>query len=226
MNISLTDLWLTFTTGLLASGHCIGMCGGIVTAYSISANSQQRSMAQRVVAHFLYAFGRLGTYIALGAMAGWLGSYILFMKRFPLIKGFFPILAGIVMILMGLEVFGSLGFMRGTGVSLMRFFGKRMANKQSWQSPLFLGHVTGLLPCGLHWAFQAKAMATGSVTSGMAILLAFGLGTLPAMLGLGFVTSWLSHSARTHLLRAASLMVIIMGLLAIKRGLTIWGTLG
>ena len=72
MNPSLLELWLTFLTALLASGHCIGMCGGLVAAYSLKLPLKADG-GSPLMAHFLYGAGRIMTYMLLGGLSGWIG---------------------------------------------------------------------------------------------------------------------------------------------------------
>jgi uncharacterized protein len=216
----LLELWLTFLTALLASGHCIGMCGGLVVAYTIHPAKAGHGTLKP---HLLYGLGRVSTYVMLGAISGWIGSVAFIFGRPQSLAGVPHFLAGMIMIWMGLDSLGLLKFnlFSNTTSASLTFFPrlkqKLLSSKSSFGS-ISLGILTGFLPCTLHWAFQAKAMASGSVGQGMATLLAFGLGTLPAMWGFGIVSSWLGNRARQRLLQLAGLIIIIMGIMLIKAG--------
>ncbi|MBF0447050.1 MAG: sulfite exporter TauE/SafE family protein [Magnetococcales bacterium] len=215
MTLSVIDLWLTFVTALLASGHCIGMCGGMVAAYSLKLSRKTLFFP-----HLLYGVGRLFTYGMLGAVSGWIGSLSFTLDRPDYLQGAPYLLAGVVMVWMGLDTLGLLRFVgRQKEAGLFERLSQRVIQRIERGKTLVLGMITGLLPCTLHWAFQAKAMALGSVSGGVATLLAFGLGTLPALWGFGLVSTWLSHRARHRLLQGAALVIVIMGLMTIKRGL-------
>ncbi|MBF0194646.1 MAG: sulfite exporter TauE/SafE family protein [Magnetococcales bacterium] len=220
MTLSIFDLWLTFLTALLASGHCIGMCGGMVAAYSLKL--PQKSGFSQFIPHILYGVGRVSTYMLLGALSGWIGSLGFTFGRPENLQGVPYIVAGTVMVWMGLDSAGLLPFVRrdkNSGGGLIAALTKRLMRGTLPGRTLFLGVVTGFLPCTLHWAFQAKALAVGSIAGGMAILLAFGLGTLPALWGFGLVSTMLSQKLRQQLLKGAGLIIVFMGLMAIKRGL-------
>jgi uncharacterized protein len=218
---SIIDLWLTFLTALLASGHCIGMCGGMVAAYSLKL--PKKSGFPLLLPHLLYGMGRVLTYIMLGALSGWIGSLSFTLDRPEYLQGWPFLLAGGVMVWMGLDTAGLLAFIRhrdeGNKGGLFSYLTQRLMQGEFWGRTLLLGVVTGFLPCTLHWAFQVKAMAVGSIAGGMATLLAFGLGTLPALWGFGLISTWLSQKARQRLLQGAGLLIVIMGLMAIWRGL-------
>ncbi|MBF0358179.1 MAG: sulfite exporter TauE/SafE family protein [Magnetococcales bacterium] len=218
----LIELWLTFLTALLASGHCIGMCGGLVVAYTIHPAKTGRGTLKL---HLLYGLGRVSTYVMLGAVSGWIGSVAFIFGRPQSLAGVPHFLAGMVMIWMGLDSLGLLKFNlfannTSTNPAFFHRLKQKLISSNNSYGSISLGILTGFLPCTLHWAFQAKAMASGSVGQGMATLLAFGLGTLPAMWGFGIVSSWLGSRARQRLLQLAGLIIIIMGVMLIKAGLT------
>ncbi|MBF0380908.1 MAG: sulfite exporter TauE/SafE family protein [Magnetococcales bacterium] len=216
---SILDLWLTFLTALLASGHCIGMCGGMVAAYSLKQPSQ--SGVSLFLPHMFYGFGRVSTYVLLGALSGWVGSLGFTFGRPENLQGIPYLVAGGVMVWMGLDSAGLIPFSKGSnsGGGVIAKLTKSVLQRSLPGRTLLLGVVSGFLPCTLHWAFQAKAMAMGSVAGGMAVLLAFGLGTLPALWGFGLVSTMLSQKLRQRLLQGAALIIVFMGLMTIKRGL-------
>lgn len=182
----LLGLWLTFLAALLASGHCIGMCGGLVATYSLKLNKEGRSLFGP---HLLYGVGRVATYVLLGGLSAWFGSVTMTFGRPQSLEGVPHLLAGLIMIWMGLDTLGLIPFFKRAAKQEKGFFVRmiqRLLHSQSRFGSLFLGVLTGLLPCTLHWAFQAEALASGSVERGMAILLAFGLGTLPCHVGIWF----------------------------------------
>lgn len=221
MEPSLIDLWLTFLTALLASGHCIGMCGGLVAAYSLKLPKQNGAAV--FLPHFLYGVGRILTYMLLGAVSGWVGSLSFTFARPQTLEGVPYLVAGGIMVWMGLDTAGLNPFGRGkkitgNGGGVARLF-VGIIEQANRGKTFLLGIVTGFLPCTLHWAFQAKAMASGSVGGGVALLLAFGLGTLPALWGFGLLSSWLSQKIQKRLLQGAGLLIILMGIMTFYRGL-------
>lgn len=228
---SVPDLWLTFLTALLASGHCIGMCGGMVVAYSLKLPQQTGYRTHTIISHLLYSIGRILTYVTLGALSGWIGSLSLTFGRPLSLQGIPHLLMGMIMTWMGLNSAGILPSRRGnrneTEQDILSLALQKILRKTEKGRTFMLGIVTGLLPCSLHWAFQAKAVATGSTLGGMAVLMAFGLGTLPTLWGMGWASTWLSTRAREKLLHGASLLIVLMGLLIMWHGLKItWEAIG
>ncbi len=89
-------------------GHCIGMCGGIVLAYSTIKIEPKSSKVSQTVAHLLYSFGRVSTYSILGAVFGALGGVVTFSNK---ANGIMLIVAGVAMVLAGLSLMGKIKFL-------------------------------------------------------------------------------------------------------------------
>ncbi|MBF0416545.1 MAG: sulfite exporter TauE/SafE family protein [Magnetococcales bacterium] len=216
------ELWFTFIASLLASGHCIGMCGGMVTALGFAPGGHSPAGMPTMavmVRHLVYGLSRVSTYLLIGALSGWLGSLAPFTERSPWLRALPLGLAGLVMIVMGLDTLGVAGF---RGWQSPAWFSRlQKGGATGWKPALTLGILTGLLPCGLHWAFQAKAFATGSVTGGLLIIGAFGLGTLPALWGLGWVFIFVGPKIRRMFQVGAALVIVGMGILALVKGFNI-----
>ncbi|MEO5345253.1 MAG: sulfite exporter TauE/SafE family protein [Magnetococcus sp. YQC-9] len=220
---ALVGPWLTFLAALLGSGHCIGMCGGLAVSSQLGsgiATDRPFWHWERLRLPLLYTLGRVGTYMVLGGLSGWLGSMALFLARPTALNGLPHLAVGVVMILMGVDTIGIVSFTRGTGQgeSTLLRWSHSLSNTRPALQPLGMGILTGLLPCAMHWAFQAKAFATGSAFDGMILLLAFGLGTLPAMWGFALLSTWLDRSARRRVLQLAGVLIVLMGAMSLKRG--------
>ena len=189
MNIE--PLIAAFMIGLLGGTHCAGMCGGIVGALSTGLTDSLRERRWHfVAAQLAYNIGRIGSYTLAGVIAGtfaWHLGQTGVMEGFPLGK----LLAGIIMILFGIYITGwwhSLLWLERAGSYLWRYIeplGRRFMPVRSAGQALMLGMVWGWLPCGMMYAVLALAMSSASTLEGGAIMLAFGLGTLPTMLVMG-----------------------------------------
>ncbi|MBF0339937.1 MAG: sulfite exporter TauE/SafE family protein [Magnetococcales bacterium] len=224
MPSALIEPWLTFLAALLGSGHCIGMCGGVAAATQLNAGvAAERPFWhwERLRPPLLYTLGRVGTYMLLGAVSGGLGSMALFLTRPSSLNGLPHLAVGIVMILMGIDTIGLISLTRGSTGSAGPFtrWTESLTAPRPGLRPLGMGILTGLLPCSMHWAFQARAFATGSPVEGVGILLAFGLGTIPAMLGFALLSSWLDRKARRRIMQVAGVLIIVIGAMSLKRGL-------
>ncbi len=216
------DLISIATIAFLGSfGHCIGMCGGIVIAYSSSKIDDKWSNLMQGFAHLVYSFGRITTYVMLGVIFGAIGGVAQF-------NGYttaaLTIIAGIFMILAGLSLLGKLAFLTKLEHSFSRSrwyqdVFRHVLRSKSLYSFYILGLLNGLLPCGLVYFFAVTAASTGSPLWGALVMLIFGFSTIPALFGLGFFTQLLSKgSFRKVMMNLASIIVILFGLYTIYRG--------
>ena len=195
--------------GLLGGVHCIGMCGGIAGALSAAA----RGPALRRQAAF--NLGRIASYAAAGALAGGLGSLVQALGPVNAAQTALFIVANIFMVLLGLYVAGwgrSLLRLESAGGALWRHVGplrRHFLPIDSDARALGAGAVWGWIPCGLVYSMLALALASGSALAGAGVLLAFGLGTLPAMVGAGVAAQRLFEVRRNPWVRRGAGMAII-----------------
>ncbi|MCK9491688.1 MAG: sulfite exporter TauE/SafE family protein [Sulfurimonas sp.] len=202
-------------------GHCIGMCGGIVLAYSTIKIEPESSKISQSFAHLLYSFGRVFTYSILGAMFGALGGVITFSNN---ANGALLVFAGIAMILAGLSLMGKIKFLTliehsFSSSSLYKNAFKKVLNSKSNLSFFILGMLNGLLPCGFVYFFAITAASTASPLYGALVMAIFGLSTIPAMFGLGFLATLTSATSfRNMMMSLASIAVILYGAYTIYNG--------
>ncbi len=217
--MDLEPLTAAFLVGLLGGTHCVGMCGGIVGALSVGLAGEARASRSRLLRCQLgYNAGRIASYALAGGLAGWLGRQATTMELlggFPLAR----ILAAAVMILMGLYLGGwwsALQVLERLGAHLWRLIeplGRRFIPVHHPGQAMALGLVWGWLPCGLVYSALALAWVAGSFRQGAAVMLAFGLGTLPTLLALGLTFDLLGRWVRdVRVRRAAGVLVILLGL--------------
>ena len=202
-------------------GHCIGMCGGIVVAYSTIKIDPKSSKVSQSVAHLLYSFGRVFTYTILGAIFGALGGVVLFSNN---ANGVLLIVAGVAMILAGLSLMGKIKFLTiiEHSFSSSNFYKntfKRVLHSKSNLSFFMLGMLNGLLPCGFVYFFAITAASTADPLYGAMVMAIFGLSTIPAMFGVGFLTSLASATSfRNMMMSLSSVAVILYGSFTIYSG--------
>ena len=220
------DYWVVFVQGLAVSGHCVGMCGGFVMAYSgaVVLSGQNRA-ARLALAHLLFNLGRMFTFSTLGFLAGWLGSVADLAAKAQGLQGVVALVAGVLMIFLGL---GGLGVFPGfklereelvAGSGWFQGAMVRAVRSQSPLKPMVIGSLVGFLPCGALWTILLYAASAGSGPVGMGMLTAYSLGTTPALFGVGMIAAWLGQVGRRRLNVVAALMLIALGGLAIYRGL-------
>lgn len=202
-------------------GHCIGMCGGIVVAYSTIKITPQSSKVSKSVAHLLYSLGRVLTYSVLGAMFGALGGVATFSNT---ANGSMLIFAGVVMVLAGLSLMGKIKFLTiiehsFSSSPMYKNAFKKVLNSKSNLSFFVLGMLNGLLPCGFVYFFAITAASTADPLYGALVMAIFGLSTIPAMFGLGFLTSLASATSfRNMMMSLSSIAVILYGAYTIYHG--------
>lgn len=196
-------------------GHCVGMCGGIVIAYSSTKIKSDWTKKIQAIAHLLYSFGRVTTYTILGALFGLVGGVVTFDN---LTSGIFLIITGLMMILVGLSLMGKIRFLTILEHScskspLYQNTFKSLLGSQSLFSFYLLGMLNGLLPCGFVYVFAITAASTGSALWGAFVMLIFGLSTIPALFSLGFFVGLFKQSnMRDLFIRLASILVIAFGI--------------
>ena len=202
-------------------GHCIGMCGGIVLAYSTIKIEPASSKVSKTVAHLLYNFGRVLTYTILGAIFGAIGGVATFSNT---ANGTLLIIAGIVMIFAGLSLMGKIKFLTiiEHSISSSNFYKKsfqKILHSKSNMSFFVLGMLNGLLPCGFVYFFAITAASTASPFYGALVMFIFGVSTIPAMFSLGFLSSLASATSfRNMMMSLSSVAVILYGLFTLYNG--------
>jgi sulfite exporter TauE/SafE len=212
-----------FIVGLLGGVHCVGMCGGIVGALTFGLPPEKRDSFTTILPYQLaYNLGRLISYGIAGAIMGglgmMLGQLIPLYQLQQILYGF----AGIFMILLGLYLGGWWsGLIRieklgGPVWRTIEPFAKRLLPIRHPGQALILGLAWGWVPCGLVYSVLIWSVSSGGVLEGAGLMLAFGLGTLPNLLAMGFAATALSRWSRDiRVRRLAGVMVILFGCYAL-----------
>ncbi|MFQ3230271.1 sulfite exporter TauE/SafE family protein [Reinekea sp.] len=178
----LNSLISAFIIGIVSAGHCFGMCGGLVVAAGF--NSTHKSYL------WLYNIGRISTYVILGALFG-LTSAVLPDTAVPILKG----LSVILLILTAFYFMGitsAVTSLEKAGLPIWRKIQpltRKLLPVSSAKAALSLGLLWGFIPCGLVYTALAFAMSLGNSVNSMLAMLAFGLGTFPAMISVGLAAN-------------------------------------
>lgn len=204
-------------TGLLGGVHCAGMCGGIVLGLS-------RGGGGRLPMALAYNAGRVGTYAALGALAGSVGAglgrvppalsaqLLLFVAAQLMLVALGAHLAGLGGPLPRLEAAGARLWAR------VRPLGRVLAGGVTPRRALCVGAAWGLLPCGMVYSLLVSAGLAGSPLGGAAVMAAFGAGTLPALLLSAAAAGRLrAATARSGVRRAVGALVAAFGVFGLVR---------
>jgi len=219
--------YLALLTGFLGSGHCLGMCGGIVAALSLSQPGRQSGLPF----HLLYNLGRITTYGGIGLLVGSLGSLMAYTENFEHYTRLLLLASDLLLITLGLGTAGAwrhLNLMQLEFASSARLLAGTVARLRRFPGGLAalpLGLVFGFLPCGMVYAMAISAAQTATPWRAGLVMVSFGLGTIPALFTFGSASHWLSHRARSWMLRTAGLTVVAMGLLNLFHHLQLFGFL-
>ncbi len=198
--------------GLVGSLHCAGMCGPLALALPVAGKTR----SDFVLGRLLYNFGRVLTYCIIGAVFGLVGQSLAlagFQKWVSLVAGV-AILVGLIVstrVGLGLPITKSVMWLKSSVGKLLQ--------QRTFGSLFLLGTLNGLLPCGLVYVAAAAAAATGSLQMGVFSMLAFGVGTLPVMLGLGLAGRRLQGLFSFRLQNLVPISLAVLGVLLVLRGM-------
>lgn len=202
----------SFILGLAGSFHCIGMCGPIALALPLDRQSSGTMLLGILSANL----GRIITYMLLGFVIGTIGYSIQLFRIFQVLSILFGI--GLILIAWRKHWLKRIEF-RSPG--LQNWISKKMSLllRQKGTFKLFgIGLLNGLLPCGMIFIALANALLAENPIGSAAAMAAFGLGTLPALLGVGFFTRQISQTLRAKLTTAFPYLLSVIGLMVILRG--------
>jgi sulfite exporter TauE/SafE len=212
--------WLTLVsallTGLVGSGHCAVMCGGIATGFPAMA---PRASWRYVIEPNL---GRVLGYAMAGAVAGGIGHAIVDVAAVSWLRAALRVATGALMLVIGLRLiapdrasspYSSLG---GGIWRVLKPLQRGLLPANTPGKRLALGALWGWMPCGLSTTVLTAAWLQASATGGAATMAAFGLGTLPVMLPL----SWSGLHVGRRLMRggmrtAVGAVVVLAGVLTV-----------
>jgi uncharacterized protein len=206
---------LAFMTGLLGSGHCIGMCGSLVSGFFMKLS------ARGAAPYVAYHAARLGVYAVIGLLAASLGAVLVASGRIGLAQGLLQIIAGAVVILLGFDLMGLSPIRNSLGFAPLAWL-RRAFVAATTKGPVIGaaigGAINGLMPCSMTMAMAVQATTAPSPAEGALLLIAFGAGTLPAMISASILFGKLGPRLRGWLLRGAALFVIALGLSTLWQG--------
>ena len=216
-SITLTS---AFLLGLFSTLHCVGMCGGIIGALSLSLPVEVRNSRLKLFTFVLtYNLGRIISYSLAGLVAGAIGTSALQSAGFEQGHTILRIIGVMMMVAIGLYLTGwlpQLASVEKMGIPIWRRLepiGRKLVPVVSLPKALAYGLIWGWLPCGLVYFVLIWALTAGDASHGALIMLAFGLGTLPTLITAGFMTSWITrfaHSTRAR--QIVGLLIVVMAI--------------
>ena len=209
-------LYSAFIFGLISSFHCIGMCGPIAMMLPVDRSNEVKKITQII----MYHIGKLTAYGTLGLIFGLLGrSFYLAGMQQQL-----SIIVGILMIMVAVipeRVFAKYNFSKPIYRIITKVkssLGQQFKNK-SYKSLFTIGLLNGFLPCGMVYVAIFGAIAMQSVSLGVLYMLLFGIGTIPMLTAVIYISNVLSFSFRGTLQKIIPVVAVVIGMLFIIRGL-------
>lgn len=235
------QLVVAFVTGITTGGlSCLAVQGGLLAgslAHQIEQDyveqAAQGGKSRKVAAAphtnsalpiFLFLAAKLAAYTLLGALLGWLGS---FLTLSPLTRALLLIAIGIFMVGNALRMFNVHPIFRYFSIEPPKFITRtirRTAKGTDTATPLFLGALTVFIPCGVTQAMMATALGTGSAAMGAALMFAFILGTSPVFFVIAYLTTELGSRLEKFFMRFVATVVLILGLVTMNGGLNLVGS--
>ena len=220
MDTASIDYGLAFMTGILGSGHCVGMCGSLVSAFFIKCGDNQQGPLG-IMPYLSYHLARISVYALIGTAAALLGLALTSTGIIGKAQGIMQIIAGVVVIILGLDLLGysllRVHAIRVPAALFHRFF--MAATRRGLVAGAALGGaINGLMPCALTLAVAVKATSVNAPVQGTLLMLAFGVGTLPSMLFVSALFGRLGTRMRGILLKGAAVFVIALGVNTILQG--------
>lgn len=237
---SSSSIWsqfaVAFVTGITTGGlSCLAVQGGLL-ASSLARQIEQDYAAQSVNKKrrsiqpnsafpiLLFLSAKLVAYTLLGALLGWLGSYL---TLSPNGRAILMIAIGIFMVGNALRMFNVHPIFRYFSIEPPKFitrYIRRTAKGTDTVTPLFLGALTVFIPCGVTQAMMATALGTGNMAAGAGLMFAFTLGTSPVFFIVAYLTTELGAKLEKFFMRFVAVTVLVLGFVTMNGGLNILGS--
>jgi sulfite exporter TauE/SafE len=212
------EILAAFFIGLVGSLHCIGMCGPIAIALPVPSSSNLSFLTGRI----LYNLGRVVTYSFLGVLLGLIGSKIALAGAQQVVSVILGVIVIVAVILPQKykNYFAQHPIIQKFAQPLKNNIGV-LFKKGTFSAMFLIGILNGFLPCGLVYVALAGAIASGDAISGAAVMILFGLGTVPSMFAASVFGKFINIGIRTKIRKAVPVLAILLGVIFILRGLNL-----
>jgi sulfite exporter TauE/SafE len=214
------DYGLAFMAGVLGSGHCLGMCGALVSGYFMRSGS-----SRSYIPYFVYQIARIFVYTMVGFAAAALGFVLVSSGMFGKVQSILQMFIGSVVIILAFGILGWIPFQGSLRLLPMNLIRRGYAESRT-KGPILgatiAGLLNGLMPCPLTFAMAVKATSATSIMEGGLLMLTFGSGTLPTMLFVSVAFGKMSAHFRGLMLKTAALIMIVMGCNTIYMGMSFY----
>ncbi len=214
------DYTLAFIAGFLGSGHCLGMCGALVSGYFMNVGEKKSYLP-----YLAYQFTRVLIYVLIGLLAASLGVVLVSGGLFGKFQSILQMIIGSVVVILALGILGLIpwqGSIKLLPLNLLRKGYAKARTKGAVVGAMIAGFLNGLMPCPLTFAMYVEATSATTVLEGGALMLAFGAGTLPTMLFISVAFAKMSTGLRGLMMKSAAVIMVFMGLNTIYKGLNFY----
>lgn len=194
--------------GFAGSGHCVAMCGAISSALS-------RSCGSGCAGSWVKNLSRVGGYTLMGALVGGLGNVALLATQALQFRTWAQTLSGILMVVIGIgllidrRAFAVLEKPARRLTPLIVRLRSHLPRRSGVGRDIAAGLLWSLLPCGMVYAALTAAWLSADGLQGALLMACFGLGTLPALIGLDLGLGRARQSPGWRL--GAGAMVLLLG---------------
>lgn len=237
----MSQLMVAFVAGITTGGlSCLAVQGGLLASslahqieqdYAGQAAPKKKTKQQPPVARVssalpisLFLLAKLVAYTLLGALLGWLGSYLTFS---PMTRAMLLIAIGLFMVGNALRMFNVHPIFRYFSIEPPKFitrYIRKTAKGADTATPLLLGFLTVFIPCGVTQAMMATALGAGSAIMGAALMFAFTLGTSPVFFIVAYLAAELGAKLEKFFMRFVAIVVLILGIYTFDSGLNLMGS--
>ncbi len=220
------SLWFVFGIGLVAAfSTCLAVAGGLLIslAATYTKYTDSSSPTARFIPHIYFNVGRIISYTLCGGLIGALGSAFTISPR---ANGILTIMVSVLMILLGIQLLHLFPSLSRFYIRMPSFITKKAMKSGAGSpkyAPFFIGASTFFLPCGFTQALQLYVLSKGSAFDGAMIMLAFSLGTLPALMSISVISSFARGGIQKYFLKFSGIVVLVIGIFSFQNGLTIAG---
>lgn len=215
-----------FLIGLIAAtSTCMAVTGGLLLAVTTKYNNLYPNLnsAQKFKPHIYFNLGRVISYTVLGGLVGLIGSAITFS---PKITGIIMIVVSILMMGIGVQMLNIFPWLSFLQIKMPKIIAHKVYESVSTQNPLapfLFGSSTFFFPCGFTQALQLYVLTKGDFATGALIMFFFSLGTLPGLLSLGALTSFVKGAIQKYVIKVSAALIILIGIFNISSGLVLAG---
>lgn len=209
MNYNITFFTL-FLLGFFGGTHCVGMCGGLSSAFALQLPPHLNRLGLIV----LLNLGRISSYVLIGLIVGLVGQIGISLDDTRWLQNGLYIAANILLLLLGLYLAG----LSTAATQIERIGGpiwkrlnpilNRLLPIKSVPACFGVGMLWGWLPCGLVYSASLYALGSGNAVQGGLYMLAFALGTLPNLLAMGIFAAQLKTLLQRRAIRLCAGLLV------------------